>query len=69
VTAPEATLYVLCFSDAGPESGPHPVGEQELRAAFGPCTGWRVESVDPERIETNLGDQGFPAWLAVLVRA
>jgi SAM-dependent methyltransferase len=30
------TLYVLCFSDAGPDTGPHPVSQEELRAAFSP---------------------------------
>jgi len=34
VTEPGATLYVWCFSDAGPDTGPHPVSEDELRAAF-----------------------------------
>jgi SAM-dependent methyltransferase len=36
------TLHVLCFSDEGPETGPHPVSEDELRAAFDPSTGWNA---------------------------
>ena len=34
VTVHGGTLYVLCFSDEGPDTGPHPVGQDELRAAF-----------------------------------
>ena len=34
------TLYVLCFSDEGPGTGPHPITREELRAAFDPGTGW-----------------------------
>ncbi|BAH51605.1 class I SAM-dependent methyltransferase [Rhodococcus opacus] len=68
VTRPGATLYVLCFSDAGPEdSGPHPVGEDELRAAFG-RGGWKVEAVEPSRIETTFAEDGVPAWLATITR-
>src|SRR5271168_2266964 len=40
VTKRDGTLYVLCFSDVGPDSGPHPVREEELRAAFQPSNGW-----------------------------
>ena len=57
-------LYLLCFSDAGPGTGPHPVSEEELRAAF---TGWDV-SVDPDRILTRFEPQGVPAWLARIER-
>jgi hypothetical protein len=27
-------LYVLCSSDEGPDPGPHPIRQEELRAAF-----------------------------------
>ena len=37
------TLYVLCFSDVGPgPHGPHPVSQDELRAAFDGGGGWSV---------------------------
>src|SRR6188474_3279214 len=42
VTEQGGTLYVLCFSDHGPDTGPHPVGKAELRAAFTPSVGWNV---------------------------
>src|SRR4051812_47570600 len=53
------TLYVLCFSDAGPETGPHPVREDELRTAFG--RGWRVVTIEAEGIETRFHEHGAPA--------
>jgi SAM-dependent methyltransferase len=69
VTGPGATLYVLCFSDAGPDTGPHPVSEEELLAAFGPGAGWDVTAVEPERLLTRFhGEDGAPAWLAVVNR-
>jgi SAM-dependent methyltransferase len=36
VTEHDGTLYVLCFSDDGPGTGPHPVSQEVLRAAFNP---------------------------------
>jgi SAM-dependent methyltransferase len=64
VTEPDGTLYVLCFSDEGPETGPHPVSQEELRAAFDPTDGWDVAAVDRERVQTRYHDNGAPAWLA-----
>lgn len=67
VTAPGATVFVLCFSDQGPDTGPHPVTEADLRAAFGP--GWHVEQVEHSSIRTNYhGEAGAPAWLATVRR-
>ena len=69
VTQPGATLYVLCFSAEGSDPGPHPVGQDELRAAFGPGTGWKVDAVEPERVRTRFhDDHGAPAWLATIER-
>jgi SAM-dependent methyltransferase len=68
VTERDATLYVLCFSDAGPGTGPHPVSEERLRAAFSPRSGWKVAAVEPDRIETRYDDDGTPAWLATIER-
>jgi SAM-dependent methyltransferase len=62
------TLYVLCFSDDGPETGPHPVSRHDLRAAFAAGGDWEVASVEPERIETRFHDHGAPAWLATIRR-
>ncbi|MGH3426103.1 MAG: class I SAM-dependent methyltransferase, partial [Mycobacteriales bacterium] len=68
VTRHDGTLYVLCFSDDGPETGPHPIRQEELRAAFNPSAGLNVAALEPERIETRFHDHGAPAWLATIKR-
>jgi ubiquinone/menaquinone biosynthesis C-methylase UbiE len=69
VTEPGGTLQVLCFSDRGPDTGPHPVSEDELRASFNPRTGWNVAAVEPTRVQTRFhDDNGAPAWLATIRR-
>jgi len=68
VTEPGATLYVWCFSDAGPDTGPHPVSEDELRAAFNAGNGWSVVAVEPDLIQTRFHDDGAPAWFATIKR-
>ena len=69
VTEHDATLYVLCFSDDGPGTGPHPVSQEELRAAFNPGNGWKVIAIQPDRIQTNFhGQDGAPAWIATIER-
>ena len=67
VTRPGGEVHVLCFSDAEPDAaGPHPVGEDELRATFD--RGWRVVSIGPDRIEARFAPRGMPAWLARITR-
>jgi len=68
VTSPGGRLYLLCFSDVGPELGPHPISREELSAAFGRGGAWRVAAVDPDRVETRLGARAAPAWLAKIQR-
>jgi SAM-dependent methyltransferase len=68
VTEHDGTLYVLRFSDDGPDPGPHPVSQQELRAAFNPSTGWKVAAIEPDRVQTSYHDNGAPAWLATIKR-
>jgi SAM-dependent methyltransferase len=69
VTRHGGTLYVLCFSDRGPGTGPHPVSQAELRAAFTSGTGWTVTAVEPDRVQTNYhDDNGARAWLATIKR-
>jgi SAM-dependent methyltransferase len=69
VTEPGGTLYVLCFSDDGPGTGPHPVSREELRTAFGPGTGWNVATIEPDRVQTRFhDDDGAPAWFATIKR-
>jgi SAM-dependent methyltransferase len=68
VTGRGGHLYVLCFSDVGPGTGPHPVSQQELRAAFTRRSGWSVASISPDRCQTRFDAQGAPAWLAKVER-
>jgi SAM-dependent methyltransferase len=69
VAGHDATLYVLCFSDEGPDTRPHPVRQDELRAAFGPSTGWNVVAIEPDRVRTRFHDaHGAPAWFATIKR-
>ncbi|MGB8012682.1 MAG: class I SAM-dependent methyltransferase [Terriglobales bacterium] len=69
VTKHDGTLYVLCFSNDGPDTGPHPVSQEELRAGFNPSNGWNVTAIEPDRIQTRFhGDHGAPAWFATIKR-
>jgi SAM-dependent methyltransferase len=69
VTGPGATLYVLCFSDEGPGTGPHPVTGPELSEAFGPSRGWAIASIGADRVRTRLHDEaGAPAWFVTVQR-
>jgi SAM-dependent methyltransferase len=69
VTARGGNVYVLCFSDVGPGTvGPHPVRQDELRAAFKHSGEWSIASVSPDRIQTTFDAQGAPAWVARIER-
>jgi len=68
VTEPNGCLYVLCFSDQGPDTGPHPVSQQELKLAFTPEKGWNIASIRPDRIQARFHDNGASAWLATIKR-
>jgi hypothetical protein len=68
VTEHHGALYVLCFSDEGPDTGPHRISQDDLRVAFYPGNGWSIASIEPERVETRYHDDGAPAWLATMKR-
>jgi SAM-dependent methyltransferase len=66
----DGTLYVLCFSDEGPDTGPHPISQADLSAAFNPSTGWNIAAIEPDRVRTRYhDDNGAPAWFATIKRA
>ncbi|MQA95693.1 MAG: methyltransferase domain-containing protein [Streptosporangiales bacterium] len=70
VTEHDGTLYVLCFSDEGSDTGPHPVSREALGAAFGSGTGWKVAAIEPERVMTRFHEAGgAPGWLATIKRS
>ena len=68
VTEHDGTLFVLCFSDQVPDTGPHPISQEELRAAFNPSNGWNVAAIEADRIQTRFHDNGAPAWFATIKR-
>jgi SAM-dependent methyltransferase len=68
VTEHAGTLYVLCFSGDGPDTGPHPVSREALNAAFHPGSRWDVVAIEPDRIQTRFHEDGAPAWLATIKR-
>jgi len=37
---------------------PHPIGQEELRAAFNPSNGWSVATIERDRIATRYHDDG-----------
>ena len=68
VTVHKGAVYVLCFSDHGPVTGPHPIRREELMAVFKPSNGWRIAAIEPERILTRFDRSGLPAWFATIKR-
>lgn len=68
VTEPGGTPHVLCFSDEGPDTGPHPISQGELRSAFSAGSGWNVVNIKAERIQTRYHGSGAPARLAAVKR-
>jgi SAM-dependent methyltransferase len=69
VLRPGGHLHLMCFSDRQPgDWGPRRVTDGELRAAF--ASGWRIESLTPDRFDINpgLGSPTAEAWLADFVR-
>ena len=64
---PGGRAFLLCWSDRNPFGrGPRRVTRREIRAAF--RDGWRVESIEPEWLETRLLEGRVHAWLAQIVR-
>ncbi|HEY2373528.1 MAG TPA: hypothetical protein VGH82_13475 [Gaiellaceae bacterium] len=64
----DGTVYVLCFSDRGSGTGPHPISQEDLRTAFNASNGWDVAALEPDRVRTRFHDAGAPAWLATIKR-
>jgi SAM-dependent methyltransferase len=70
VTDRDGTLRLLCFGDKAPAlgGGPHPVHQDELRAAFDHHSGWDVVAIEPALIRTTFMRDGVPAWFATIKR-
>ena len=69
VTANGGILYVLCFSDEGSVTGPHPVSRVEFAEAFGAHSGWEITALEAARVQANFLEDGAPGWLARIRRS
>lgn len=68
VTDRDGTLYILAFSDEGPEIGPHPISRAELEAPFHSSSGWKIAAIERAHIHTRIHDNPVSAWLATIKR-
>jgi cyclopropane fatty-acyl-phospholipid synthase-like methyltransferase len=61
------SYFMLCFSDRQPgDWGPRRVSQAEIRASF--TDGWRVDSIEPSKIEVTIDPAGAHAWLLSATR-
>ena len=54
-------LYLLCFSNDGPDTSPNRISQEKLNAAFNPTMERNVATIEPDRIQTSYHDDGAPA--------
>jgi len=67
VMRPGGRLFLLCWSNRNPFGyGPERVTRRQIRASF--RTGWVVEAIQEEVLETRLPAERMHAWLARLRR-
>jgi 2-polyprenyl-3-methyl-5-hydroxy-6-metoxy-1,4-benzoquinol methylase len=68
VVVPGGRYCMLCFSDQQPgDWGPRRVSRAEIHTSF--ADGWRIESLEPSRLEITIDPEGARAWLSVIIRA
>ena len=66
---PGGRAFILCWSDRNPFGfGPRRVTRRELRSTFRLATGWRMEAIAEETLETRLPAGAVAGWLARLSR-
>jgi SAM-dependent methyltransferase len=64
---PGGRYFMLCFSDRQPGAfGPRRVTQDEIRASFD--HGWRVDAIEPAKMDLTTGPDGAHAWLAAITR-
>jgi len=64
---PGGRAFLVCWSNQNPFGrGPRRVSPWEIRETF--RSGWRVEAIDPEWLDTRLPDGRIHAWLARIAR-
>ena len=59
-------LYVLCFSDDGPDTSPHPISQEELRAAFNPNDGMECRHHQTGLHSDELPRRRRTGWFATI---
>ncbi len=59
---------MLCFSDQQPgDWGPRRVSRAEIESSF--AEGWRIQLLEPSRLEITIDPEGARAWLSIFIRA
>jgi len=67
VIPPGGRYRMLCFSDRQPGVfGSRRVTQDEIRASF--ADGWRVDSIEPVKIDITVNPAGALAWLVAITR-
>jgi SAM-dependent methyltransferase len=67
VVAPGGLAFLVCWSSANPLGyGPERIRKSDIRASF--RSGWRVESIDEESLDSLLPARTIRAWLAQIRR-
>ena len=66
VLVPGGRYFMLGFSEREPGDWPHKLSREDITAAF--ADGWRIDSIEPARIEARIDVGGVLAWLAALTR-
>ncbi len=67
VIRPRGRYFMLCFSDRQPGSfGPRRISRNEIKASFD--KGWRVDSIEPVKLDSRMDSDGILAWLARITR-
>lgn len=52
-------LYVLCFNDDGPDTGPDPIRQEDLIAVFNPSDRWNVATIEPAAFSDEIPRRRF----------
>jgi len=67
VVRPGGRGHVLCFSEHQPgDWGPRRITQDEIRTSF--AGGWRVDAIEPTRLDVVFEPGSVAAWIASLTR-
>jgi len=65
--APGGRYFMLCFSDRQPGAwGPRRVTEAEIRTSF--AEGWKIDAIEPAKLEVTIEPGAALAWLVSTTR-